>query len=114
MFEGIRKFFGKELQIEVKLIDEPIQNDRERLFTEMIINLLEKSPEDFSSMWFNGKSIDESVRYKDGDIFVTIDGVIIKPIKVYPTNEQKDILKNLIRNIVVRDTIEILKRYDIQ
>lgn len=88
-------------------------NNHEQKFVDKVITLLETRSEDFSGKWFTGKTLDSSVQYKDKMLLVGDNGDIIQPIKPQITIAQKIYIKKLVKSIMERDSIEILKQYDI-
>lgn len=88
-----------------------IEASHEQKLIEKIIHLLETNPEKFSARWFNGKSLDESVRSLDGEILiVTKTGEIVSPVKLSTNSAQKEKIKNLLKPIVQKDSDYIIER----
>ena len=83
----------------------------EQLITEKVIELLKTKPERFSARWFNGKTLDKSVRIQSTGILIMIDsGQIFQPVKPRMTKEQKELVKQLLEPIVKKDSDYLIKR----
>ena len=84
----------------------------QQLLVEKVIEMLKTNPECFSAKWFNGKSLDGSVRSKNKEILIMIDtGQICLPEEPRMTKEQKELVKQLLEPIVKKDSdylIELL------
>jgi hypothetical protein len=77
----------------------------EQLLVERIIEMLKTKPECFSARWFNGKSLDKSVRSSNKQILIMIyDGQITQPVVPKMTKQQKETIKQLIEPIVKKDS----------
>lgn len=88
-----------------------IEDSHEQKLIDKIIHLLETNPEKFSARWFNGKSLDDSVRSLDGEILiVTKTGEIINPLKLNTNSAQKEKIKSLLKPIVEKDSNYIIER----
>jgi hypothetical protein len=85
-----------------------IEKHEELLITK-VINILETDPYFFSARWFSGDNLDTSVQSKNKKIQIMIDtGQIINPIEPKMTTIQKNKIKELIRPIVEKDSIDII------
>ena len=83
----------------------------EQLITEKVIELLKTKPERFSARWFNGKTLDKSVRIQSTGILIMIDsGQIFQPVKPRMTKEQKELVKQLLEPIVKKDSDYLIER----
>jgi len=88
-----------------------IEYSHEQKLIDKIIHLLETKPEKFSARWFDGKSLDESVRSLDGEVIIMIKtGEIVSPVKLNTNSEQKEKIKNLLKPIVKKDSDYIIER----
>ena len=92
--------------------DNPLKQ-HEQKFIEKVINMLENKPENFSAKWFDGKALNKSVQHKNQEILIGKNGDILQPIEPDMTKEQKSRIKQLCVNIFERDSLEILKKYDL-
>lgn len=107
-----KRIFVKQNEI----IKEVAPNDQvnpfhegEQIIIEKVIELLKMKPEYFSAHWYSGRTLDSSVRYKNGDILIMIDtGQILHPIEVKMTKMQKDVVKELIRPIIKKSAEYII------
>ena len=85
----------------------------EQQFVDRVIDILQQRPQDFSAKWFNGKTLDDSVEYKDKELLVSVSGHILKPIKPTMSANKLTIVKQLVSLIVQRDSQDILQRYQL-
>tara|TARA_R100000541_G_scaffold17976_1_gene27772 strand:- start:148 stop:513 length:366 start_codon:yes stop_codon:yes gene_type:complete len=112
----IKRIFCKKVKEKQCAIDSVSCSDanKEETQEDRLINkiseLLKEKPDMFSAKWFNGRSIDRSVRSKDAQILIGLDGFIIAPIEPYMTNAQKKLLADLIIPIVERDKKELIDK----
>lgn len=82
-----------------------------QLLIEKVIWLLGTNPDSFSARWFNGDSIDGSVRSKDKQVLIVIEtGEILNPTRPKMTKEQKELIKRLIIPIVEKDSKHLIKK----
>lgn len=109
----IKRIFVKKVKKKQCAIDRlsfsGASKEEERLIKK-VIELLKDKPEIFSAKWFNGMSIDKSVRSKDTQILIGLCGSIIAPIKPEMTDKQKELLAQLIAPIVERDKKELIDK----
>jgi|SRR5690242_6645778 len=83
----------------------------EQLLVEKVIKLLKTCPDNFSSRWFTGESLDRSVISKDKKILIMIyNGQIIQPVEPIMSKEQMDTVKQLIAPIVKKDSNYLIER----
>jgi len=83
----------------------------EQLLIEKVIKMLKEKPEYFSAKWFTGKHLDASVRSKDRNVLIMINtGQITQPVNVEMTSQQKEIVKELIKPIVERDSEYLISK----
>ena len=81
---------------------------KNEVFVNNIIKVLKLHPDYFSAIWFNGVTLDKSVRSKNG-VVIYCDGSIIHPIRPYLSDNQKEIIARLIKPIFEKDTDIIVK-----
>ena len=83
----------------------------EQLLIEKVIEMLKTKPEYFSARWFTGKSLDKSVRSRNEEILIMIDsGQICHPVKPRMTKEQKELIKQLLKPIVKKDSDYLIEQ----
>jgi hypothetical protein len=89
-----------------------MENSAHKVLIEKIIELLKTKPEIFSSRWFTGETLDKSVRCADKNILIMIStGQIVQPFEAIMTKAEKEIVKELMVDIVERDTNYILENF---
>jgi hypothetical protein len=82
-----------------------------KLLVEKVIEILKEKPECFSARWFNGSSLDASVRSNDNQILIMIyDGQIVQPVNPQMSKRQKNMVKQLIQPIVKKDSDYLVDR----
>lgn len=86
------------------------EESQENLFITKVAELLKEKPEVFSAKWFDGHSMDKSVRSKDKKILIGFDGSILAPIRAEMLKKQRYLLADLIKPIVERDKKELIDR----
>lgn len=83
----------------------------EQLLVEKVIEVLKTKPECFSARWFTGSSLDASVRSNDKQILIMIyDGQITQPVNPRMSKEQKEMVKQLIKPIVKKDSDYLIEK----
>jgi hypothetical protein len=83
----------------------------QQLLVEKVIEILKTKPECFSARWFNGSSLDASVRSNDKQILIMIyDGQITQPVNPRMSKEQKAMVKQLIEPIVKKDSDYLIEK----
>jgi len=83
----------------------------QQLLVEKVIEILKTKPECFSARWFNGSSLDESVRSDDKQILIMINnGAILQPVKPRMSKEEKQIVKRLIEPIIKKDSDYLIEK----
>lgn len=83
-------------------------NEAELKVYDNIVDILTNEPTHFSAKWSTGMNIDSSVRHKDGNVSIMLNGSISKPYEFDLTGEEKSKLAELIKPIVERNKQEIL------
>ena len=77
----------------------------DQLLIDKVIELLKFNSEDFSARWFSGERLDASVQSNDRKILIMIEtGEITSPTTPKMTNQQKEIVKQLVAPIVEKDS----------
>ena len=83
----------------------------QQLLVEKVIEMLKTKPECFSARWFNGQSLDASVRSNDKQILIMIyNGQITHPVNPRMSKEQKEMVKQLIEPIVKKDSDYLIEK----
>jgi len=114
-----KQLFRKKEHVNTTLeTDKEVLNDcrspleeHEQLMIEKVTELLKTKPDDFSVIWFNTTSLEESVKNNKKNILIMIDtGQIIQPMKPIMSDEQKELIKQLICPIVERGSIYLIEQ----
>lgn len=82
-------------------------SNNNEMFIKNLIKVLKFHPRYFSATWFNNKTLDSSVRSKNG-IIIYKDGSIIWPNQIKLSEENKKELRILIKPIFNRDINKII------
>jgi hypothetical protein len=83
----------------------------QQLLIEKIIEMLKTKPECFSARWFTGKSLDKSIRSQNQEILIIIEtGQICQPVEPQMSEEQKELIKQLLKPIIKKDSDYIIDR----
>lgn len=110
----LKMLFGGKKQLFNKLIVSKglnQHNAHEQLLIEKVIYILKTKPECFSARWFDGKSLDTSIRSNDGQILIMIySGQIIQPVRPIMSKEQRDVVKQLIEPIIKNDSDYLIEK----
>ena len=83
----------------------------QQLLIEKIIEMLKTKTECFSARWFNGKSLDKSIRSEKKEILIMIEtGQICQPLEPQMSKEQKELIKQLLEPIVKKDSDYLIEK----
>jgi hypothetical protein len=84
--------------------------EHEQKLIEAVINELKTNPENFSARWFDGKTLDSSVRHRNGKILISTQNFeILHPMRIDMTKKQKDTIKELVMPIVEKDSQYVIQ-----
>ncbi len=106
-----RLFGSRKPALNKPVVSGSCYDAHQQLLVEKVIEILKTKPECFSARWFTGQSLDASVRSNDKQILIMIyDGQITLPVNPRMSKEQKEIIKQLIKPIVKKDSDYLIEK----